>query len=46
MMSRGVMKMKTKSLCRIHHRQFLRSPYRLKDTVQITGPPVTEGFYF
>lgn len=46
MMRGGTIKMKTKALCHIHHKQSLRSPYRLKDTIQITGPPVTEGFYF
>lgn len=48
MMRGGMMKMQmqNKALSRTHRKQSLRSPYRLKDTVQITGPPITEGFYF
>ena len=49
MMMRGgmvKMQMQNKALSRTHRKQSLRSLYCQKDSVQITGPPVTQGFYF
>ncbi len=46
MMRGGMTRMKAKTLWRIHQKQSHSSPYHQKDTIQDTGPPVTQGFYF
>lgn len=46
MMRGGVNMMMTQSFRRIPKKRSIRSPFRQKDSIQITGPPLTQGFYF